>query len=83
MALRLDYDNIDNAKKDPSRSDRPLLELTDGDQIEKANIDQAVAEVDLNSLYSSSHIELGKSAEVAQLYFGPGFEDRLELEMEE
>jgi hypothetical protein len=37
----------------------------------------------LTSLYSSTAIDLGKSSEVAQLYFGPGFEDRLELEMEE
>ena len=26
---------------------------------------------------------MGKSAKITQLYFGPGFEDRLELEMDE
>lgn len=62
---------------------QPLLELSGGDQLEKKNIDRAIVEVDLKSLYSSSNIDLGKSAKITQLYFGPGFEDRLELEMDE
>ncbi|KAL7541750.1 hypothetical protein ACHAXR_011593 [Thalassiosira sp. AJA248-18] len=82
VCLRLESLNK-ASKQDLSRSDRPLLELTGGDQLEKANIDRAVAEVDLKSLYSSSNIDLGNSANIAQLYFGPGFEDRLELEMDE
>jgi len=81
--LRLDYDSSKNVKQDHSRFDSSLLELTGGDQIAKENIDQALAEVDLSSLYSSSNIDLGKSSKIAQLYFGPGFEDRLELEMDE
>lgn len=73
-----------NNKETPiSCSNTPLLELVGGDQLEKGNVDQALTAVDLNSLYSSSNIDLGKSANVAQLYFGPGFEDRLELEMDE
>jgi hypothetical protein len=62
---------------------QPLLELPGGDQLEKKNIDLAIAEVDLKSLYSSNIIDLGNSAKITQLYFGPGFEDRLELEMDE
>ena len=81
--MRLDHGSSKNVKRDLSRFDNSLLELTGGDQIAKENIDQALAEVDLSSLYSSSNIDLGKSSKIAQLYFGPGFEDRLELEMDE
>ena len=81
--MRLECDTSTYAKQDLSRFDSPLLELTGGDQIEKGNIEQALAEMDLNSLYSSSNIDLGKSANITQLYFGPGFEDRLELEIDE
>jgi len=83
VSLRLECDTSKYAKQDLSRFDSPLLELTGGDQIEKGNIEQALAEMDLNSLYSSSNIDLGKSANITQLYFGPGFEDRLELEIDE
>lgn len=83
VSLRLECDTSTYAKQDLSRFDSPLLELTGGDQIEKGNIEQALAEMDLNSLYSSSNIDLGKSANITQLYFGPGFEDRLELEIDE
>eukprot|EP00581_Thalassiosira_minuscula_P012901 CAMPEP_0183719102 /NCGR_PEP_ID=MMETSP0737-20130205/12178_1 /TAXON_ID=385413 /ORGANISM="Thalassiosira miniscula, Strain CCMP1093" /LENGTH=580 /DNA_ID=CAMNT_0025948803 /DNA_START=27 /DNA_END=1769 /DNA_ORIENTATION=- len=83
VSLRLDSDGSKHAKRKLSRSEGPLLELTKGDQLERGNIEQALEEMDLNSLYCSSNIELGKSANIAQLYFGPGFEDRLELEMDE
>ena len=81
MALRLESSKRQNKKQ--SRSDSLLLELTGGDQLEKKDIEQAIAEVDLNSLCSSSNVDIGKSAKITQLYFGPGFEDRLELEMDE
>ncbi|KAL9188405.1 hypothetical protein ACHAXT_006783 [Thalassiosira profunda] len=61
----------------------PLIELTGGDQLSKENIDRAIAETDLKSLCSSSNVDLGNSAKITQLYFGPGFEERLELEMDE
>ena len=85
MSLRLESSKRENKKRKPhvSRSDSLLLELTAGDQLEKKDIEQAIAEVDLNSLCSSSNVDLGKSAKITQLYFGPGFEDRLELEMDE
>jgi hypothetical protein len=85
VSLRLKCDDRTDASLKPhrSRSESPILELTGGDQLEKENIDQAIAEVDLNSLCSSSNVDLGKSAKITQLYFGPGFENRLELEMDE
>merc|ERR1712029_1198428 len=82
VSLRLDS-NLSHQFKGISRSNCPLLELTGGDQLEGKNIKQALAELDLKPLYSSLNINLGDSATMTQLYFGPGFEDRLELEMDE
>ena len=83
MALRLESSKRQNKKTPSFCSDSLLLELTGGDQLEKKDIEQAIAKVNLNSLCSSSNVDLGKSAKITQLYFGPGFEDRLELEMDE
>lgn len=58
-----------------------LPELSHGDQLEIDDIKRAVTETSLKSLYSSS--DAGKMSQIAQLYFGHGFEDRLELELEE
>lgn len=80
MALRLESKV---GKGVTRRQNSPLVELTGGDQLEKGNIERAIAETDLKSLYSSSNVDLGDSAKIAQLYFGPGFEERLELEMDE
>lgn len=60
-----------------------LPELSEGDQLSIQDIDRAISETSLRSLYSSSDGDIGKSSQIAQLYFGPGFEDRLELELEE
>ena len=72
-----------NNRLTPRRSDSSLLELIGGDQLDIGNIEEAISETKLSSLYSSSNIDLGMSAKITQLYFGPGFEDRLELEMDE
>ena len=72
----------DGSRK-PRRSNSPSPELVEGDQLDKGNIEDAISETKLSSLYSSSNIDLGKAAKLTQLYFGPGFEDRLELEMDE
>ena len=64
-------------------SEEPILELSGGDQLEADDIKRSLAEVNLNSLYSSKEIDLGNSSKIAQLYFGPGFEQRLELELDE
>lgn len=84
VSLHLDRDKK-MSKRQPKRSSgSPLLELSGGDQLEKRDVEQAVAQVDLGaSLHSSSNVDLGKSAKITQLYFGPGFEERLELEMDE
>ena len=64
-----------------------LPELSGGDQLDVTDIQKAIQETSLKSLYSSSDGggggDIGHSSQVAQLYFGPGFEDRLELELEE
>ena len=60
-----------------------LPELSEGDQLQKTDIDRAMVDVDLKSLHCSCSVELGNSSKMTQLYFGPGFEDRLELEMDE
>jgi hypothetical protein len=58
-----------------------LLELEDGDQLEKRDIDEAICRLKPASLYGS--VDGPSEKPVAHLYFGPGFEDRLELELEE
>lgn len=78
----MEKNKSNNDRRQPMRSS-PLLELVGGDQLDKGNIEEATSEINLSSLYSSSNIDLGKSAKITQLYFGPGFEDRLELEMDE
>lgn len=60
-----------------------IPELSGGDQLELRNIEEAISETHLKSLYTSSGVDITISPQVAQLYFGPGFEDRLELELEE
>lgn len=70
-------------KCDERTLNHPLLQLSGAEQLNKGNIEQAFAAVEFNSLHSSSNIDLGKSSKITQLYFGPGFEDRLELEMDE
>ena len=58
-----------------------LVELDPGEQLEENDIVRAMEDPDIKPvpLFSSStEKKIG-----SQLYFGPGFEDRLELEMEE
>ncbi len=70
--------------KDESHFRRGIIpELSGGDQLELRNIQEAISETHLSSLYRSSGDHIAISSKVAQLYFGPGFEDRLELELEE
>ncbi|KAL7527148.1 hypothetical protein ACHAWF_002056 [Thalassiosira exigua] len=83
VSSRLGSHGKGGAKCGISRPDSPILELTGGDQLDRGNIKQALAEVDLKSLCTSSNVDLGNSAKITQLYFGPGFEDRLELEINE
>jgi len=81
--LRLESTKKSAVKKNNSNRGDAILELGVGDQLEKTNIDDALKAVNMKSLYSSTNADIGKSSEVAQLYFGPGFEDRLEIELDE
>lgn len=70
--------NIANNKDDTNL----LLELRDGEQLQSEDIEKAIHDSTIRPvpLYSSLDNE---HSVAAQLYFGPGFEDRLEMEMEE
>lgn len=63
-----------------------MLELRDGEQLEAEDVEKAIKDSTIRPvpLYSSLENDDSSSMPVAaQLYFGPGFEDRLEMEMEE
>ena len=83
VSLRLESTSSKGRKRKLLGSEEPILELSGGDQLGADDISRSLAEVNLNPLYSSTEVELGNSSKIAQLYFGPGFEDRLELELEE
>ena len=83
VSLRLESTSSKGKARTLFGSEEPILELTGGDQLEIDDIKRSLAEVKMNSLYSSTDVDLGNSSKIAQLYFGPGFEDRLELELDE
>lgn len=83
VSLRLESTSSKGKARTLFGSEEPILELTGGDQLGVDDIERSLAEVKMNSLYSSKDVELGNSSKIAQLYFGPGFEDRLELEIDE
>ena len=58
-----------------------LLELESGEQLEQVDVARAMDDPDIKPLPLYSADETRKVG--PQLYFGPGFEDRLEIEMEE
>jgi hypothetical protein len=59
------------------------LEMKEGEQLEASDIERAMQDADIKPvpLYGVSQDSDKKQG--PQLYFGPGFEDRLEMEMEE
>jgi hypothetical protein len=59
------------------------LEMQEGEQLEASDIERAMQDPDIKPvpLYGVSQDSDKKQG--PQLYFGPGFEDRLEMEMEE
>ena len=73
--------NVANNKDDKGL----LLELQEGEQLEVDDIEKAINDSTIRPvpLYSASDDVSSQPAVPAQLYFGPGFEDRLEMEMEE
>jgi hypothetical protein len=58
-----------------------LWELKKGAQLSKEDVNNAMADPDIRP--ASLHSLEESSQPSFKLYFGPGFEDRLELEMEE
>ncbi len=69
--------------------EEPILELGEGEQLEVEDIERALNDTSINSapLYYASSSALRPSNKVdghaLQLYFGPGFEDRLEMELDQ
>lgn len=75
--------NVEKQRKATGEADEAaiLVELDHGEQLEESDIVRAMEDPDIKPvpLFSAStEKKLGP-----QLYFGPGFEDRLELELEE
>jgi len=63
-----------------------IVELTNGEQLTESDIERAMADPEIKPtpLYSADgEGRETATAAVPQLYFGPGFEDRLEMELEE
>lgn len=61
-----------------------ILELEEGEQLSKEDIERALNDstVGAKPLYCATNSALEKGSYV-QLYFGPGFEDRIEMELEQ
>ena len=66
------------------QDDTIILELERGEQLTKKDIDRALNDstVGAKPLYNAANSVLGNGSAV-QLYFGPGFEDRIEMELEQ
>ena len=60
-----------------------LLELEEDEQLEKIDIDNAMSDIRPAAMYSTNRSVASSQKPVAQLYFGPGFEDRVEMELDE
>jgi hypothetical protein len=58
-------------------------ELSEGQQLDEADIQRAIEDLNPVPLYTAASDARLKKTVDTQLYFGPGFEDRLEMEMEE
>ena len=79
--------NLAKAKEEDEEVDERtiLLELKDGEQLELSDIENAIDDPDIKpaAMYTSETTGGVYRKPAAQLYFGPGFEDRLELELDE
>jgi len=74
--------NLEKARqKNPEVDERTIiLELLPGEQLEVSDIEKAMEDPDIKPTAIHSAESTGGAA---QLYFGPGFEDRLEMELDE
>ena len=61
-----------------------ILELEPGEQLTKEDIEKALNDstVGAKPLYCATNSVVDKGSSI-QLYFGPGFEDRIEMELEQ
>jgi len=71
-------------KKGAQDSEKLILELEYGEQLTDEDIERAVNDstVAAKPLYCATNSVIGKGPAI-QLYFGPGFEDRIEMELEQ
>lgn len=62
-----------------------LLELRDGEQLELDYVERAIDDPDIKpaAMYTAESTGGAYRKPAAQLYFGPGFEERLEMELDE
>jgi hypothetical protein len=70
----------ENSKSNDSMDNQLVLELQDQEQLQSTDIDRALKDttVNINTLFDPS----SGSEAPAQLYFGPGYENRLEMEVD-
>lgn len=73
-----------NMKNRPE-SAHMLLQLDANEQLSEEDIDRSLNDSTMTSkaLYNASTSTLAESAGFAQLYFGPGFESRIEMELDQ
>jgi hypothetical protein len=88
IVLRLQQQQQSSKKEASFNIDSMIWELSRGEQLEPVDIERAMQHPDilpvpLFSATSSTTTTTGPKKIIPQLYFGPGFEDRLELELEE
>ena len=67
-----------------TQNDEIILELGQGEQLSKQDIERALndSSIGVKPLYSATNSVLDDGSSI-QLYFGPGFEDRIEMELEQ
>jgi hypothetical protein len=71
-----------NNESTVAKDHRPLWELLKGEQLTKEDVEKSLQDPDVKpgSAYGTQDVDGSSNV---QLYFGPGWEERLEIEMEE
>jgi len=87
ILLRLQKKKSDVDKSSDNGTIDQILELAEGEQLEAEDIERALNDTSINSmpLYcaANSVLKPTSAGHALQLYFGPGFEDRLEMELDQ
>lgn len=79
---------LKNGQQDQHNNDKSnkeiILELSDKEQLTKADIEEALKDTIVvpKPLYNASNSVLS-TTQAVQTYFGPGFEDRIEIELDQ